>query len=246
MWGRISYKFICSHGVTKSYMKKCCRCKETKEFSAFNKRSRNRDGFEFFCKACSKLENDANREKRREYDRKNYYKNQKEKIAKSSRWGYIKRGNPIPEKYLATPKPETPKPKDYQSVLDRLRIYKANNKEKYKKVYQLWANTEKGKLLNRIKSNRYRVRKRALINDLTSEDVNFLFDFQKGQCGCCKKKFTETVKYEIDHIVPVSKDGPTTLSNSQLLCVSCNRSKKDKIIRYIPEIINSNMSFGEH
>ncbi len=36
---------------------------------------------------------------------------------------------------------------------------------------------------------------------------------------------------QIDHIIPVSKGGKTTLSNLQVLCANCNREKSDKIIK---------------
>jgi 5-methylcytosine-specific restriction endonuclease McrA len=71
---------------------------------------------------------------------------------------------------------------------------------------------------------------------LTSEDILFLIDFQENKCACCKKDFSESLKYELDHINPVSKGGGLTLDNIQLLCKSCNCSKGDKMINYRNEI----------
>lgn len=36
---------------------------------------------------------------------------------------------------------------------------------------------------------------------------------------------------EIDHIIPISKNGSTTEDNLQTLCWKCNRSKGNKILQ---------------
>ena len=36
--------------------------------------------------------------------------------------------------------------------------------------------------------------------------------------------------FEGDHIIPFSKNGMTTLTNGQALCLKCNRKKADKIL----------------
>jgi 5-methylcytosine-specific restriction endonuclease McrA len=47
-----------------------------------------------------------------------------------------------------------------------------------------------------------------------------------GQCARCASR--ENLEY--DHIIPVSKGGSNTARNIELLCQSCNRSKKDSIM----------------
>ena len=47
-----------------------------------------------------------------------------------------------------------------------------------------------------------------------------------GKCIECGSK----KNLEYDHIIPVSKGGSNTVRNIQLLCESCNRQKKDKIM----------------
>lgn len=46
-----------------------------------------------------------------------------------------------------------------------------------------------------------------------------------SKCVKCGK----TEKLEIDHIIPVSKGGKGVLENLQTLCVSCNRSKRNRV-----------------
>ena len=50
---------------------------------------------------------------------------------------------------------------------------------------------------------------------------------QKGKCNGCRRKLPMDL-YEIDHIHPVAKGGGNELSNLQLLCPPCNRSKGAK------------------
>ena len=45
------------------------------------------------------------------------------------------------------------------------------------------------------------------------------------RCKVCGKTPDDGVRLEIDHIIPVSKGGQTTMSNLQTLCSSCNYKK---------------------
>lgn len=47
-------------------------------------------------------------------------------------------------------------------------------------------------------------------------------------CNQCGKRSKKKAMFEIDHIVPMAKEGKTTLENLQLLCRKCNRIKGDK------------------
>jgi Protein of unknown function DUF262/HNH endonuclease len=46
----------------------------------------------------------------------------------------------------------------------------------------------------------------------------------KGVCQLCKSP-CEGEAWEVDHVIPYSRGGKTLLSNAQLTCVPCNRSK---------------------
>ena len=53
-----------------------------------------------------------------------------------------------------------------------------------------------------------------------------LFEYQKGKCNGCQKKF-DIQNMAVDHIKPFSKGGSEKTSNTQLLCTSCNSIKSD-------------------
>ena len=68
----------------------------------------------------------------------------------------------------------------------------------------------------------------------TTRDVNYRLRYQvmmrdQCRCRCCgKSPATDPgVELEIDHIIPWSKGGETTLDNLQTLCKQCNRGKSN-------------------
>lgn len=63
-------------------------------------------------------------------------------------------------------------------------------------------------------------------------DLPILFEvliLLHGQrCAVCGKRYGLTV----DHILPVSRGGRTTINNLQLLCRKCNEAKDDQIMDF--------------
>ena len=66
--------------------------------------------------------------------------------------------------------------------------------------------------------------KRDTKRTFANKDRQFVFDAHNGICVECKTD-CNYVEWHIDHIVPHSKGGQTTLSNAQLLCAECNLNK---------------------
>ena len=62
------------------------------------------------------------------------------------------------------------------------------------------------------------------IRAFTESQKTTLYERQQGICPHCKNKF-EKREMEADHITPWIKGGKTELSNGQMLCKSCNRTK---------------------
>lgn len=232
-------------------MKRCSKCKSVKPESDFNKRSRNKDGLEFFCRSCAKLEYSKTKDVANEKSRIRYSKNKEYFIAKSSKAQYKKRGTVLPDKFEVVLSNHSSnyntKKLTYADTLERLRVYKNSIRDIMNKKYKEWSSSPRAKELNRLKSQRRKAKEKGVPNTLTQEDVIYLLDLQNGRCGKCKKKFSQHLKYEIDHILPLSLGGGLTLDNSQLLCRSCNASKGTKNIRYIPKIDTSklNLANGE-
>jgi len=57
-----------------------------------------------------------------------------------------------------------------------------------------------------------------------------------GKCNLCEDVLPFVGKWHVDHIKAYCKGGPTSLGNSQLLCVPCNLRKGSKDVQdfYFP------------
>ena len=67
---------------------------------------------------------------------------------------------------------------------------------------------------------------RSIMNDDIRYNVLKRDNFTCVLCGATSK---DGVKLQIDHIIPLSKGGKTTMSNLRTLCDRCNRGKSSKI-----------------
>ena len=59
-----------------------------------------------------------------------------------------------------------------------------------------------------------------------------LYHLQRGRCAGCKERLASRL-LEVDHIVPLARDGDERFDNKQLLCASCNRVKGDRPQEYL-------------
>lgn len=84
--------------------------------------------------------------------------------------------------------------------------------------------------------------------DLTPVQWLWLIDTCGNLCACCGTHESsidhcypnKPKLLEVDHILPVSKGGMTTLTNVQPLCTSCNNWKRSKVIDFrSPELIEA-------
>ena len=74
---------------------------------------------------------------------------------------------------------------------------------------------------------RYYARKLFNGGKFTHEELDILYKQQKGCCWYCGEFVGLT--FDIDHRVPVSRGGPSDISNIVISCRACNREKRDKL-----------------
>ncbi|MGA1416710.1 MAG: HNH endonuclease [Candidatus Nanopelagicaceae bacterium] len=56
----------------------------------------------------------------------------------------------------------------------------------------------------------------------TKRERDLLWILQNGRCAICG---CELNSFDVDHVVPFSRKGETTIWNLQPLCVTCHKSK---------------------
>lgn len=74
----------------------------------------------------------------------------------------------------------------------------------------------------------YHLEKRAkeklrMYANLFCRDMRKVLINENSKCNFCESK----INLQIDHIIPVMKDGKNIMSNCQILCKKCNNKKSD-------------------
>jgi 5-methylcytosine-specific restriction endonuclease McrA len=84
-------------------------------------------------------------------------------------------------------------------------------------------------LSQKIRFNKSAAGQRAL---MTAKLRNFIKSRDSHTCRYCSVSLAAEphLLLEVDHVVPVSKGGPTTEENLQTLCWRCNRTKSNKVL----------------
>ena len=123
-----------------------------------------------------------------------------------------------------------------ERVRESNRKWDAANQEKRMEVKRTW-NREHPKAWNLIHSRSDTIRRARKLGVETERftwlEIANRDDWTCQSCGtqiweCMRGRNVPTAPH-IDHIVPLSRGGPHTRSNSQLLCAGCNLRKHNKI-----------------
>jgi len=208
-------------------MKQCTKCKEYKPLNEFSNNKRNKDGKQYYCKACIKQNYENNKEKYLKY-RKQYRIKNKDKI----------------KQYLIENKEQIAKQQKQYQIIHKNEIdeyqkqYQIENKEQLAKYKKEWQKTPQGKLSAKNNDHKRRLIKLGTKTEdkITLEQWNNILSSQNNCCILCNRKFTEDLKPEMVHIIPLSrwKEFPDVDINSkdniQALCKSCNSRKYTKLM----------------
>ena len=131
-----------------------------------------------------------------------------------------------------------------ESKADYFRTFYQQNKDRRKRESIEWyhANAERAGQRQRVyaaahpeqtrATGRRSANKRRAIKAkvfVESVDPQVVFTRDKGVCGICKHPVDPASKWEIDHMIPISKGGAHGYVNVQLSHRRCNRQKHAKL-----------------
>lgn len=136
--------------------------------------------------------------------------------------------------------------KNKKRILDANKKWRENNKEKWNKINR--AGVKKSRKRNPDKTRAYAAKRRmttreAYVNYVSIPKKTEILKKQNGVCANCNKKESEIEyrkskgsngniiqwKWELDHVIPISRGGKHSEDNVQVLCWNCNSRKRDKL-----------------
>lgn len=217
-------------------MKRCKKCDTEKPKTEFSRDKSSKDGLQSKCKACERAHYASNKEAISEQQRV-YQAANKETIAEKKRAYNSMKKEDIAATCLAY------RTENKEKIAAKHREYYAANKEVIaaKKRDRHAASPEKAAAISRrwllenpdkaaANNRNRRARKRSANGRHTAEDVNAIFESQRGMCASCPAKLIKSGKnrYHVDHIVPLIRGGSNDKYNIQCLCPSCNMRKNAK------------------
>ena len=185
-------------------MKHCKKCGNDLPFTSFGKNKRMKDGYQFYCKECSRKENQRyyteNKEKVNAKNRRNYEENKEERLKQIKNWSN--------------------KNREKRNQIDRRSYIKHKAKRISKSLKWIKENPEKHAKRNQER----RATIRNLEANFTSVDWEKCKSIFNNTCAYCGKKS----KLQQEHVIPVSKGGTYTKDNILPACKSCNSSKNNR------------------
>lgn len=219
-------------------MQKCCtKCGLEKPTEQFRTRSDAPSRTASQCKACDavyrKRHYDANpamhRARSAEYRKRNQEKVQrslriwraenKDKVRASHRAWCIKNEDRVKANRRAYYEARK------SSFAERMASYYAANKAYFSEANRRWRQSHRLEQQARVRSNK--VARRTAAGSFSKANISRIKAAQRNRCAYCRTALRPG--FHIDHIRPISKGGSNLPCNLQLLCASCNHSKKDRL-----------------
>lgn len=179
-------------------MKRCPTCKQEKPEDQFGIDRHRKSGIAPRCKKC-------NTEKAAAWAEKN--KEKRRLISEKYRLANI-------EKCKESVK------RSQQKNQERILKWVEENREKTNEYKKKWRDK------NKDYGRSQKAKRRGAGGSYADADIKRLKELQHGKCACCKKELNHD--FHRDHITPIAKGGNNLISNIQLLCPKCNRSKGAK------------------
>jgi 5-methylcytosine-specific restriction endonuclease McrA len=196
--------------------KTCICCKLSKAMLDFNTNRSYRDGYSGKCKQCVREYFFANKARIAELHKEWNERNRQSVNARQAKYRAADR-----EKYREHGRRHYAK--DPVPAREAAKAWRENNPERVADGHQRWVANNPAKILEYSRNRR--ARKRDAEGSHTANDIDRLWDLQRGLCAACRKRMS---KYHVDHVVPLAKGGSNNWTNLQLLHPLCNQQKSAK------------------
>lgn len=221
------------------FYKRCSKCRKEKLNTEFGNVKNNSSRLNCYCKKCANENSKEwvknNPDKRKESSNK-YYHNNKDKQLEYNKEYRLKNI----EKRRKYERERAKRPEVRKRLYEYAKKWKLNNKERYAKAHRKrnkryyeknkdkiragqldWERRNRDKTREKARKRRARIYKTRIGKVPTIEEQ---LSKQGGMCANCKIK-GKKVKWELDHIIALSRGGTHTSDNVQVLCHKCNGRK---------------------
>jgi len=184
--------------------KRCSRCKETKTLDAFGIQRGKPFDRKYACKECERIgRQDPVRKAKTQARDRAYRQNNPEIIrAGKRRWNKSDAGKAYRAKWIE------------------------ENRERYEETRRAYVERNREKIRERLRLIAHKRREHYRKGDMPNGAWTVLLDFYGPRCmnpGC-----NRTDDLQLDHIVSLARGGVHHISNTQVLCGTCNRRKMTK------------------
>lgn len=114
----------------------------------------------------------------------------------------------------------------HEERLSYYRQRRTEHREELNARNRHYRNTDRARMLHRMHENNRRARKLAAPGIHTAQDVRKQYERQHGTCYWCGKK---SIKYHVDHVIPLSRGGSNWPDNIVIACPTCNLKRTNKL-----------------